>query len=195
VCPATGCRRSFKIVADESGSRLRSAVTATSDNEVGLFHVSGPSRRADTRPLWEDAPKSVGSRSREHGLFRVSRGGGGETSTKIPWATLKRHGRCQPQKLGRGGRRREALWCGFMTPGRSPTISVDGPPPQIRVFGLRPVDGLGRKAVSSALQFRIHGTGRSGAATEGGLSRLKEGRVATLSGQERIGLRCGGWVD
>jgi ligand-binding sensor domain-containing protein/signal transduction histidine kinase len=109
----------------------------------------------------------------EGGLFRVF---GRRVVERIPWAKL---GRKKPANAllhdaGRGG-----LWLGFRDGGVA--YFKDG---QIRA-SYSSAEGLGQGMVRD---FYIDGNGSLWIATEGGLSRIENGRVLTLTNQN--GLPC-----
>jgi signal transduction histidine kinase/ligand-binding sensor domain-containing protein len=109
----------------------------------------------------------------EGGLFRVF---GRRVVERIPWAKL---GRKKPANAllhdaGRGG-----LWLGFRDGGVA--YFKDG---QIRA-SYSSAEGLGQGMVRG---FYIDGNGSLWIATEGGLSRIENGRVLTLTNQN--GLPC-----
>jgi signal transduction histidine kinase len=111
--------------------------------------------------------------SRGDGLFHLTEGASAE---RIAWATLGRQDfalALLPDPYGGG------LWLGFYQGGV--TYFKDG---QVR-RSYSAADGLGDGRVE-ALQFDRDGA--VWAATEGGLSRIKDGRIATLS--SRNGLPC-----
>jgi signal transduction histidine kinase/ligand-binding sensor domain-containing protein len=111
--------------------------------------------------------------SRGDGLFHLTQGASAE---RIAWATLGRQDAALallPDRYGGG------LWLGFFQGGVA--YFKDG---QVR-RSYSAADGLGEGRVE-ALQFERDGA--VWAATEGGLSRIKDGRIATLS--SRNGLPC-----
>jgi len=111
--------------------------------------------------------------SQDQGLFHLLRGSVGE---QIPWARLGRQGLALALAAGplQGG-----LWLGFSEGGVA--YFKDG---QVRaLYGA--ADGLGEGRVNS-VQFDRDGT--LWVATEGGLSRLKNGRITTLTSKN--GLPC-----
>jgi signal transduction histidine kinase/ligand-binding sensor domain-containing protein len=107
------------------------------------------------------------------GLYQLPRGG---EVRQIPWAALGRqdHASSLVADPSRGG-----LWLGFHLGGVA-HFADD----QIRASYAAP-DGLGGGRVN---HLRLDHDGALWVATEGGLSRLKNGRVATLTG--RNGLPC-----
>ncbi len=104
---------------------------------------------------------------------------GGSVVERIPWARLGRKDWAVALLAGPvpGG-----LWLGFSQGGVA--YFKDG---KIRESYSGP-DGLGEGIVTS---LSLDSDGTLWAATEGGLSRVKNGRVATLNSQERIALRHG----
>jgi signal transduction histidine kinase/ligand-binding sensor domain-containing protein len=111
--------------------------------------------------------------SYDQDLFRLSRGGSVE---QIPWAKLGRNNWATTMLADavQGG-----LWLGFWQGGVA--YFKDG---QVRA-SYAAVDGLGKGSVAG-LQLDPDGT--LWAATQGGLSRIKDGRVATLTSKN--GLPC-----
>ena len=107
------------------------------------------------------------------GLLRLL---GGSVVERIPWATLGRRdvGTALFPDPVQGG-----LWIGFHDGGVA--YFKDG---QVRA-SYAGADGLGVGRVNG---FQLDGDGTLWAATEGGLSRVKDGRVATLT--SRNGLPC-----
>src|SRR5262249_20141057 len=109
----------------------------------------------------------------EHGLLRLS---AGAEVQQIPWSRLghKDFATALAADNSQGG-----LWVGWYDGGV--TYLQDG---QVRASYAAP-DGLGEGTVTS---LRLDGDGTLWATTEGGLSRVKDGSVATLS--SRNGLPC-----
>ena len=115
----------------------------------------------------------------DQGLFHLLRGSGVE---QIPWARLVRQGLALAVAADplHGG-----LWLGFSEGGVA--YFKDG---QVRaLYGA--ADGLGEGRVNS-VQFDRDGT--LWAATEGGLSQVKNGRVVTLSTQNGLPCDAVHWV-
>ncbi|HVP00236.1 MAG TPA: two-component regulator propeller domain-containing protein [Bryobacteraceae bacterium] len=140
--------------------------------ENGRFvPVSGvPSRYV--RAVVEDAPGSLWV-SHNQGLFHLLEG---RAVDRIPWAKLGREGYANSLVAdpARGG-----LWLGFYEGGL--TFFKDG---EVRAsYGT--ADGLGEGNVG---RLQLDRDGTLWAATEGGLSRVKNGRVDTLT--VRNGLPC-----
>jgi signal transduction histidine kinase/ligand-binding sensor domain-containing protein len=107
------------------------------------------------------------------GLFRLF---GGSVVERIPWAAFghkENASALSPDPVGSG------LWLGFAKGGVA--YFKDG---QVRA-SYSVADGLGQGRVGG---FQLDGDGTLWAATEGGLSRLKDGRVGTLSSKN--GLPC-----
>jgi PAS domain S-box-containing protein len=111
--------------------------------------------------------------SQDQGLFHLLRGGAVE---QIPWARLGRQGLALALAADplQGG-----LWLGFSQGGVA--YFKDG---QVRA-SYAAADGLGEGRVNGV---QVDRDGTLWAATEGGLSRVKDGRVVTLSSQN--GLPC-----
>jgi ligand-binding sensor domain-containing protein len=117
------------------------------------------------------------------GLFRLQAGSGAEREVQqIPWAGLghKDFAITLASDPLRGG-----LWLGFFNGGVA--YFSDG---QVRAsYGA--ADGLGEGTVN---RFRFDQDGTVWAATSGGLSRLKNGRVATLTGKNGLPCDAVHWV-
>ena len=108
----------------------------------------------------------------DHDLYRLS---GGSIVERIPWAKLRRNGYANALLPDN----RSGLWLGLFQGGVA-YLKDGGAPVSVAV-----ADGLGAGIVSS-LQLDRDGT--LWAATQGGLSRVKDGRVATLTSKN--GLPC-----
>jgi signal transduction histidine kinase/ligand-binding sensor domain-containing protein len=135
--------------------------------------VSGVPGGAAVHSIAGDAAGNLWIANQEEGLFQLFRR---SVVQQIPWAKLghKDPGTALATDPLQGG-----LWMGFFQGGVA--YFKDG---QVRAsYGA--ADGLGAGHVSD-LQFDREGT--LWAATEGGLSRLKNGRVATLT--SKSGLPC-----
>jgi PAS domain S-box-containing protein len=117
--------------------------------------------------------------NQDTGLFRLS---ARSEVQQIPWATLghKDHATALAGDPSRGG-----LWLGFFNGGIA--YVSDG---QVRA-SYAASDGLGEGTVS---RFRFDPDGAVWAATEGGLSRLKNGRVATLTSKNGLPCDAVHWV-
>ena len=111
--------------------------------------------------------------SQDQGFFHLLRGG---TVEQIPWATLGHQGLALALV---GDPVRGGIWLGFSQGGVA--YFKDG---QVRA-SYAAADGLGGGRVNSV---QLDRDGTLWAATEGGLSRVKEGRVVTLSSSN--GLPC-----
>jgi signal transduction histidine kinase/ligand-binding sensor domain-containing protein len=109
------------------------------------------------------------------GLFRFS---SGHEVQQIPWASL---GHDDPASRLAADPLQGGLWLGFSSGGVA--YFADG---QVRA-SYTSADGLGAGRVN---YLRVDRDGALWAATEGGLSRLKNGRVATLTSKN--GLPCDG---
>jgi signal transduction histidine kinase/ligand-binding sensor domain-containing protein len=140
--------------------------------ENGRFvRVSGVPGRY-VRAVIEDTEGSLWI-SHDQALFHLVEG---RVAERIPWSSLGRKDWAVSlvHDSARGG-----LWLGFYEGGVA--FFKDG---QVRAsYGT--ADGLGGGIVG---QLQLDRDGRLWAATEGGLSRLKDGRMATLTG--RNGLPC-----
>lgn len=122
----------------------------------------------------EDSAGNLWVANEQFGLFNLR--GGSEARRQTPWAALGRkdHASTLAADPSRGG-----LWLGFHLGGVA--YFADG---QVRA-SYAAADGLGEGRVN---QLRFDQDGTLWAATDGGLSRLKNGRVATLTGKS--GLPC-----
>ena len=111
--------------------------------------------------------------NQDHGLFHLL---GGDVVERIPWAKLGRtdYANALATDTAAGG-----LWLGFFQGGLA--YLKDG---EIRA-SYKVSDGLGQGSVNDV---RLDRDGALWAATEGGLSRVKGGRVTTLN--SRNGLPC-----
>ena len=155
----------------------RGLIWVSTEDEVAFFK-SDRFFRVDSVPhgmVFSMAADSAGNvwMSHREGLFRLLRT---RVVERIAWAKL---GRKEPASallhdVGHGG-----LWLGFRDGGVA--YFKDG---QLRASYAR-AEGLAEGTVSD---FYIDGNGTLWAATEGGLSRIKDGRVLTLTSQN--GLPC-----
>lgn len=110
--------------------------------------------------------------SGNHGLTHLLKG---RLVEHFPWSALGRHQQAKVAVSDKGG-----VWLSFWTDG-GVMFFKDG---QVRAnYGV--TDGLGRGHVSG---LRIDGEGVVWAGTEGGLSRIKDGRIITLT--TKNGLPC-----
>jgi signal transduction histidine kinase len=127
----------------------------------------------------EDGARNLWIANKDRGLIELVKDGGVQ---QIPWAGL---GHKDPALALAVDPRKGGLWVGFSQGGL--VYFAEG---QIRA-SYSAADGLGEGRVN-ALRFDPDGT--LWAAAEGGLSRLKNGRIATLG--SRNGLPCDGahWV-
>ncbi|HWS87675.1 MAG TPA: two-component regulator propeller domain-containing protein [Pyrinomonadaceae bacterium] len=128
----------------------------------------------NTLSFGEDNAGNLWAVNVDSGLFNLRDGGG--VPRQFPWAALGRkdHGSTLVADPSRGG-----LWLGFHLGGVA--YFADG---QVRE-SYAAAEGLGEGRVN---QLRFDRDGALWAATDGGLSRLKNGRAATLTG--RSGLPC-----
>jgi signal transduction histidine kinase/ligand-binding sensor domain-containing protein len=123
--------------------------------------------------IGEDAEGNLWIANKESGLFRLSRK---NEIQRFPWASLK------PRSYASAlvaDSKQSALWLGFSDGGLAYFANGD-----IR-RNYTTSDGLG---VGWVADLRLASDGTLWAATEGGLSRLKNGHIATLSGKN--GLPC-----
>ena len=123
----------------------------------------------------EDAAGSLWIANREQGLMHLARDGAVERTS---WAELGRHDPAMALAPDPGG---NGVWIGFNQGG---VLYFAGGRVQ-RLFA--PVDGLGPGRVND---LHFDPGGALWAATEGGLSRLKDGRAVTLNAAK--GLPCDG---
>ena len=123
----------------------------------------------------EDTAGNLWIANQDAGLFQLFRG---NVVQQIPWARLGHKGSARALAADplRGG-----LWLGFFQGGVA--YFSDG---QVRA-SYSAAEGLGEGHVSD---LRLDPDGTVWAATEGGLSRLKDGRIATLRSSN--GLPCDG---
>jgi signal transduction histidine kinase len=143
--------------------------TLENDRFVPITGVPGGTVRA----IAEDAGGNVWVANQDHGLFRLSARGGVQ---QIPWTRL---GHTDAATALLGDASRDGLWVGFYEGGV--VHFSDG-----RVGpSYAAADGLGTGRVNA---FRLDPDGALWIATEGGLSRLKDGRLATLTSGS--GLPC-----
>jgi signal transduction histidine kinase/ligand-binding sensor domain-containing protein len=125
------------------------------------------------RSIAEDTQANLWINNQEFGLFQVLRGA---EVKRVSWAAL---GRKDFATALVGDRLRGGLWLGFWDGGVA--HFDDG---QIRAM-YAAAAGLGEGRVN---QFQVDQDGTLWAATEGGLSQVKDGRVATLT--SKSGLPC-----
>ena len=133
-----------------------------------------------TRAIVEDNQRSVWIANLDSGLFRVPPAG--DDIEHIPWARLNRK---DPVMAMTADPSRGGLWFGFFLGGIS--YFADG---QIRASYAAPA-GLASGRISS-LQFDSHGT--LWVSAEGGLSRLKNGNLATLTSRNGLPCNAAQWV-
>jgi len=160
------------LFQDSRGRIWVGALTGVAYLENDQFVSSPvPGGRVDT--FIEDATGNLWIASQDLGLFRLSPR---NEVQKIPWDTL---GRKDPARSLALDRMEGGLWLGFFNDGIA--WLRDG---QVRA-SYAAADGLAEGWVN---QLRFDRAGALWAATEGGLSRLKNGRIATLT--SRNGLPC-----
>ena len=141
--------------------------------ENGRFVSIGGTRGGIVYGVAEDAARDIWIANLDHGLVQLS---GGRVVRHIPWSGLGHTalGMSLAADPLQGG-----LWLGFYQGGVA--YWKDG---QVRA-SYTAASGLGEGSVSN---LRVDADGTLWAATEGGLSRLKNGHVATLSSKN--GLPC-----
>jgi PAS domain S-box-containing protein len=141
--------------------------------------ISGVPGGAEVHAIAEDVAGNLWIANQDFGLFQLFRDA---VVQRIPWAKLghKDHANVLAADPLRGG-----LWVGFFQGGIA--YFKDG---QVRT-SYSAVDGLGEGVVTD---LRLDPDGTLWAATAGGLSRVKNGRVITLT--SKSGLPCDGvnWV-
>ena len=159
-----------KITAGEFGSPGRRGVGYF---ENGRFVSIGGAPGGIVYAMAEDTARNVWISNLDHGLLQLS---GGRVVRQIPWIGLGHKDVAMALAADplQGG-----LWLGFYQGGVA--YWKDG---QVRA-SYTAANGLGEGAVSN---LRVDSDGTLWAATEGGLSRLKNGRAATLSSKN--GLPC-----
>jgi signal transduction histidine kinase/streptogramin lyase len=131
------------------------------------------------RSIAEDPPGNLWIANQQLGLFHVLPS---SMVQQIPWARL---GRKDFATTLVADRLQGGLWLGFFLGGI--TYFADD---QIRA-SYAVADGLGEGSVNS---FHLEQDGTLWAATEGGLSRLKDGRVATLTSKNGLPCDAARWV-
>jgi signal transduction histidine kinase/ligand-binding sensor domain-containing protein len=148
---------------------LRGLGYLENDRFISISGVPG----GNTDSIGEDTAGNLWIANEEFGLFRLRRG---SEVLQIPWVRLghKDHASALAADPLQGG-----IWLGFHL--GSVAYLVDG---QVRT-SYAAADGLGEGRVNN-LRFDRNGT--LWAATDGGLSRLKNGRIVTLTSKN--GLPC-----
>jgi len=142
--------------------------------ENGRFVAVTALRSGPILSIVEDGDANLWIANRDLGLFRVSTRTGGVD--QIPWTSLNLK---SPASALAADRARKGLWLGLPQGGVVNFAGGQVGPS----YGA--ADGLGVGRVRS---LRLDPDGTVWAATEGGLSRLKDGRVATLTSKN--GLPC-----
>src|SRR5262249_50517002 len=175
--PAGGVQSIFQ---DSRGRVWVSTLGGVGYSDNGRFVVVNGLPGGLTRAIVEDSRGSVWIANPDLGLFRVA--SGRSNVEQIPWARLKHKDQVTAlaEDPSQGG-----LWLGFFQGGVA--YLSDG---QLRA-SFAAADGLGEGRVS-ALHADPDGT--LWAATEGGLSRLKNGRVVTLTSKNGLPCDAVGWV-
>jgi signal transduction histidine kinase/ligand-binding sensor domain-containing protein len=156
-------------------STLREFGYLEDDRFVPLKDVPG----GPVYSIAEDGAGNLWIANKDRGLIELPKGGGIQ---EVPWTAL---GHKDPALALAVDPRNGGLWIGFYGGGLA--HFADG---QIRAT-YSAADGLGEGRVNG---FRFDPDGTLWAATEGGLSRFKNGRIATLGSKN--GLPCDGahWV-
>jgi signal transduction histidine kinase/sugar lactone lactonase YvrE len=161
------------LFQDDRGRIWVSTLRGVAYFEDGQFVPAGSVPSRIVHSITEESAGNLWINDQEQGLFHLL---DGRVVERIPWAKLgpQDHARALVPDRVLGG-----LWLGFR--GSGVAYLKDG---QVRAsYGA--ADGLGEGIVTS-LRFDPDGT--LWAATEGGLSRLKNGRIATLTSKN--GLPC-----
>ena len=177
-----GLPRGVQSIFEDSQRRVWLSTTRgvgylENDHFVAVSAVPG----GQTRAIVEDGRKALWIANGEAGLFRLGRDGRDVEQTS--WALLKRQDLVSAVAADPSG---NGLWFGFFR--GSITHFADG---QVRVsYGT--ADGLAEGRVSALYADPAGGT--LWVATDSGLSRLKNGRLATMN--RRNGLPCDavGWI-
>jgi signal transduction histidine kinase/ligand-binding sensor domain-containing protein len=141
--------------------------------EGGRFTPVNSAPAGTVHSVAEDSAGNLWISNVDHGLFHLV---GGNLVERIPWATLGRTDFAFSLSTdpARGG-----VWLGFYQGGLA--YFRDG---QVRA-SYKVADGLGKGIVADV---QVDKDGALWAATEGGLSRVKSGRVSTLTSKN--GLPC-----
>jgi signal transduction histidine kinase/ligand-binding sensor domain-containing protein len=146
------------------------------DRFVSVSSLPGGS---EVHAIAEDTAENLWIANRDFGLFELFRG---SLVQRIPWTKL---GHKDPANVLAAEPLQGGLWLGFFQGGIA--YFKDG---QVRA-SYSSVDGLAEGVVTD---LRLDRDGTLWVATEGGLSRLKNGRIVTLTSKN--GLPCDGvnWV-
>jgi ligand-binding sensor domain-containing protein/signal transduction histidine kinase len=171
VAPGATAEGVASLFEDRRGRLWVSAPHGLAFFENGRFTPVPAVGKGYVHAIAEDRPESLWVSDQERGLFQLR---GAEVVQLIPWTTFGGRNARALFADPRGG-----LWLGFFQGGVS--LFKDGT--IARSYGT--ADGLGEGEVS---QFHFDADGTLWAATQGGLSRLKDGRVSTLTRQN--GLPC-----
>jgi PAS domain S-box-containing protein len=169
--PDDGIQSMFQ---DDRGQIWVSTHSGVAFFENGRFIPVSGVPGGQVHSIAEDAAGNIWIANQDLGLFRLSRGK--NEVERIPWSKLghKDHANvlaADPEQKG--------LWLGFFLGG---VAYLKGG--QVRA-SYTAADGLGEGSVAS---LKLDHDGTLWAATEGGLSRVKNGRVATLTSKN--GLPC-----
>jgi signal transduction histidine kinase/ligand-binding sensor domain-containing protein len=171
--------RGESLFQDDRGRIWVSTVGGVGYMENDRYIPIGGVPGGEVYSIAEDARGDPWIANQDRGLLHLL---GGTEVQAIPWAKL---GRKDYALALAADRLHGGLWLGFS--GGGIAYFADG---QVRASYVA-ADGLGAGAVKD---LRLDGDGTLWAATEGGLSRMKNGRVATLTSKN--GLPCDGvhWV-
>ena len=177
----TGMPRGVQSVFEDSQRRVWvSTVRGVGYLENDRFVVVNGVPGGQTRAIVEDSQKTLWIANQNLGLFRVDRER--RSVRHISWAVLKHEGLVTAVAADPSG---NGLWFGFFGGG-----IVHFADDQVRVSYAAP-DGLADGRVSS---FYSDDAGTLWIATDGGLSRLKNGRLATMNGSNGFPCDAVGWV-
>jgi signal transduction histidine kinase/ligand-binding sensor domain-containing protein len=167
------------LFQDDRGRIWVSTLRGIAYFEDGGFIAVGSAPSGVVHSLAEESPGNLWINDQDHGLFHLL---GGTVAERIPWARLGRKDYASalvPDRL-QGG-----LWIGFLRGGA--IYFKDGQVRSSYAVG----NGLGEGRVND---FQFDQEGTLWAATDGGLSRLKNGRVATLTSQSGLPCDAVHWV-
>jgi signal transduction histidine kinase/ligand-binding sensor domain-containing protein len=163
------------LFEDDRGRIWVSTLHGNALLENGRFIPVGSAPTRVVRSIAEESAGNLWINDQDHGLYHLV---GGRLVEQIPWTRLGHEDFASALVLDRA---RGGLWLGFFQGGVA--YFKDG---RIRA-SYAAAGGLGEGKVND---FRLDPDGTLWAATEGGLSRLKDGRVATLTSKN--GLPCDG---
>lgn len=173
-------QRPHSLFQDQRGRLWMSSVDGIGYLENERYTpVRGIPGTSAVHAIAEDAAGNIWLASQNGGLFRVGRN---ETIRQFPWSTFG-HTDFATALAADPGRR--GLWVGFQTGGV--VHFDDGQVAESHTTD----DGLGEGRVN---MLRFDRTGALWAATEGGLSRLHNGRIATLRSSNELPCNSVHWA-